>query len=262
MNSFNYRHKDPPGGFGGNIIHLVIPLEMIAYALRNKLIRPLQLYILLKYNCSGKTKLNKQDKPDLAKWLDYKSTRTINNNLVKLQAMNWIGYNPKSKVYFIRSFERIRIMMGFIRRTGVCYCFTDWKMNEFKGFCIAAVLGNLINYQKREKWMIERESGRSRQIIHNPSSDLFPVSNSALAKILNVSLSIAFRYKQLAKQVHGIHILKSWQSVPKWTYYNLRKYNMIRELRVLNKRKNVLIQSTDMIQHNLRFKMRKKIETY
>ncbi len=262
MNSFNYRYKNPPWGFGGHIIHLVIPVEMISYALRNKFFRPLQLYILLKYYCSGKTRLKKEDKIYLAEQIGYSSIRSVNNNLNKLQVIDWIGYNPNSNVYFIRSFEGIRAKMGFIWRTGVCYNFHDWKISEFKGFCIAAVIGNLINHQKRAKWMFERKSRRSSQNIQKPSSDFFPVSNIALAKVLNVSQSTAFRYKQLAQGVGGVQILKSWKSMPKGIYYNLRKFGMIRESRVLDDGYNVLIQSPDLLTHNLRYKMRKKIETY
>ena len=75
------------------------------------------LYLYLKSISNGKIRLNKETKEEISKALNC-TTRTLYNNLHKLQARNWIGYNPKSKLYFVRGFEKVRAIENWERRAG------------------------------------------------------------------------------------------------------------------------------------------------
>ena len=184
----------------------------------------------------------------------------IRNNLKILREINWVGYNPKSGYYFIRGFDRIRILDGFTRRTGVEY--ETKGIRYFKAFCIGAIIGYLVNNQKRDKWLLERKKARSSQGSHL-SSSFFPISSWVLAKILNVSLSTAHRLKTLAANEGYIQIKK--QLKPMGIHVKhvncIKKYFPEIEHKIRIQRNELFIQEVDMISHNLYYKNSKKIES-
>ncbi len=241
--------------------YILIPVEMCSFALSQKFIRPCQLYIYLKSKCSGKIILHKKDLKLIAETLGLSSGRTIQNNLKILRQANWIGYNPKTNIYFIRSFDCVRTQHGFISRS--CAEFDKREIKQFKAFLAGAIISNLVNSQRRGKWITERQKGRSNQIIRQPSV-YFPVANLALAKVLNVSISTAFEFKKLAHKAGYIKLEKNFKDTrvnPKFAKAYKRNYSEIAHKIKFHQGK-LMIQGIDTVFPCVRFKRRKKIETY
>ena len=239
---------------------MIIPIEMCFYALSKKFVSPFQLYLYLKVHSSGKIKLDSPKLGEIARDLGFKSVKTIRNNLKKLKDEGWIGYNKKSGYYFIRGFDIIRKQKKFTRRTGVEIRVTEIK--DIKAFSCGAVIGYLINIQKRKKWMLERKKARSRQS-KRFSSSFYPISSWVLAKILNISTSTAHKYKQLAKRANYISVKKSIKAtgIHVSNIRHIKKYYPEIGYKIRVKNNQLYIQGVDRISHNFYFKRRKKIES-
>ena len=237
---------------------------MCEFVLTNKIIRPMQLYIYLKSKCSGAMKISTSDLHNIASDLDLKSSRTIRNNLHILLKLNWIGYDLKQKVFYVRGFETIRKLQGFIGRTSAE--FDVRQILRFKGFIVAAVITTLIGEQKRKEWLRERNEGRSNQRNHSPSHSVkfYPIANMVLSKIYKISLSTAFEWKCQAEADGFIIIRKNFESTginpQRRLMFKLAYPDDLPKIRVLNN--YITLQQPDTILSRVRLKRRKKIETY
>lgn len=258
MRTFNYYKKDKFGNRYGNC-HFVVPVELCRYVLKKKFTKPFQLYLCLKHYCSGKTSLIKEDLEEIADLTGYKSIRSVRNNLKKLLKINWIGYNQKSGNYFIRSFGKIKRMCGIESQTGMCYDFDDEGFKNVKRFCIEAVIGYLINTQKKKRWMSEREKGRSKHDTHT-SSGFFPISSIALAKILYISLSTAHKYKTIAVGAGYIEKRSCWTDtgISVKEYALMRKNDAVPDCRTRFIDGSLHLQDVDHFRHCLPFKRRRE----
>ena len=187
-----------------------IPIEMCSFALSLKYIRPFQLYIDLKFRSEDIFKLNIRLLTVIASDLNLKSHKTILNNLEILISLNWLGFNPKTGYFFVRSFDRIRTMNGFNHRSSVEIELSDIK--KFKAFIAGAVIGNLVKISRRRALERERLSGRS---LHrsNKLPDFYPVANLAISKILKISISTAWKLKDLAHREGYIVLKKNFKEL-------------------------------------------------
>ena len=188
----------------------IIPAELCNFVLTSKLIRPFQVFIYLKSKCSGKIRLSKSDMDNVALDLGLKSGKTINSCIKKLIEINWVGFSPRSGFYFIKGFEKIRKQHKFYRRRGVEFNLDE--IRDLKGFLIATSISLLINAQKRRKRAVERSMSGSK----TPAclrSFYFEIANEALAKILRISISTAFEWKNLAEKQGYIKIRKHFAEI-------------------------------------------------
>ena len=232
-----------------------IPVDLCIHTLKNKLSRSFQLYILLKSSCSGKRLITQNDRYNLANDLDL-NIKTINNHFNKLQLLNWVGYNPKSGYYFIRSFDRVKEIQNLNYRSAAE--FDPKEIKKFKAFIIGAVIGYLVNSQKKDRRLEPKKAhyNRSRPGRH-PS--YFPISSEVLANILNVSQPTAHRYIELAKKAGYIRIKKN-NLIP--TGISVKHYQGIKKtfpdsnLRIKNNQ--LFIQKANSFASNIHFKTQKK----
>lgn len=233
-----------------------IPIALCQYALQNRLIRTLQVYTYLNFSFSGKAKLPYSEIEKAAKELNL-STRTIQNHIKILLALNWLGYNPKSKIYFIRSIDQLRRFLALpARSAAVLY---QSNIRDYKAFCVAAVLGNLVNYQKRRRGrFFERSRGRSRQ--KDKLRLYYPISLSVIAKILKTDISTASRYKHMSQKAGFIQIKPSFELITN-DLKAFKALNYIDELKgKLRIRNNgIYCQGPDQLCHLLHFKKRRKL---
>jgi len=182
---------------------LLLPTDLCQFVLMNKLAKPFQLFVLLKACCSGKFKITEKEIEDIRVILGLESTRTVANNLKVLQKRNWIGYNKKSGYYFIRSFAAVKSIEKLKFKTAAE--FTTNLIRDFKAFLVGAVIGNIIRFKIWQIRELEQINGCSKH-----SSNLrfryYKMANTYLSKILNVSISTAYEYKQLARDAKFILI--------------------------------------------------------
>lgn len=180
------------------------PVQLGSYALKYKYFRPLHLYMGLKFRTNNVFKIDDTLLSVIASDLMLKSHKTIKANLGILIRLNWIGHNPRTGNYFLRSYDKVREMYGFNSRSSVEIGLSDIK--TFRAFISGAIISNLVNISRRRALARERNLGCS---LHrtNKLPDFFPVANLALSKMLNISISTAWELKRLAHK-EGYIILK------------------------------------------------------
>lgn len=180
--------------------HFTVPIELCQFAIQYRSVNQFRLYILLKWYSSGKLRLSQSDLKGIASFLSC-SKRTVKNLLKNLLAENWIGFNPKSQIYFIRGFYKVCKIERLNPIAGAWFEFSDFE--TFEAFCAATIFAKLIQKQKRRR-RLEREKGRS---IHTRPA-AFPVSIRYMAKVANLSESKVYRIKKLAKEAGYIEVKK------------------------------------------------------
>ena len=238
----------------------LIPIEICQDALMNKTVRELQIFIWLKMYCSGKLRITSEVLRKIMADLGIKTDKTVWAGINSLLNKGWITFSRKSGYYFIKSFERIRESEGYTRRTGAEFNIKDIK--SFKGFIVAAVIGQMISVQKKHRWITERKKRGSKTVNHSPQL-YFPIANAALAKILNVSVSTAYEWKKLADKHGFISIKKDFACID--TVYpqflnELKKYGEIPSERLLFKNGCIWEQLPDKCTSSINLKSRKKLQ--
>lgn len=246
-------------------LYYLVPLDLCEFVLRNKFFSPAQLYLCLKSKCDGKIRITTKLKRELAKEIGC-TVRTIENNLLKLQKRNWIGFNPKSRIYFIRGFETLRKMEGFQRRTGVW-----WKVSYLKhtkAFFIGACLGYLSNRQKANKYNeLKKEQSLSERKQEGSNQDRislpthYPIAAEAVSKIYGVSKSTAYQWKQLAKEQDFIDLRSNTKLIsinPQDGYFFKVGYDEVSDHVFYDQFGRVWLKEIDKVAAKLEYKRRRK----
>lgn len=219
---------------------------------------PFRLYVYLNLTTSGKLKLQRGLKNEMAKDLGFRTFKSINVNLDRLTELNWIGYDRKNKVIFLRSLEKILKKEGINSRSAVSVEIED--LEHFKAFLAGALIGWAVKYSKGKEWELARKKGRAMQNSHS----YYPSASNGLSRFYGISLSKAHRMKQWAKKAGYIELLPNYEVVENrstcFNYYRryhpegnkLRRYNG-----------QIILQKPDLIFSAMRFKSRnrKKLKT-
>lgn len=239
----------------------LIPIEICQDALMNKTVRELQIFIWLKMYCSGKLRITSEVLRKIMADLGIKSVKTVWAGIYSLLNKGWITHSTKSGYYFIRSYERIRELEGFSKRTGAEFNFKDIK--NFKGFLVGAIISQLIAVQKKKEWLsvTERKKGGSKTVIGNPHL-YYPVANDALAKILGASVSTAYEWKQLARKQGYIKIRRKYRKLDYLDAGNIngfKKYGGIPAGRICFREGQYYEQLPDTVYSKIVLKSRKKL---
>ncbi len=235
----------------------LIPIEICQYALSEKKVRAMQVFIWLKMNCSGKIKITPEIKSQITQDIGIKSNKTVKTAIQYLIYRKWITVSKRSGYCFIKGFEAIRQIEGFKARTGAEFYFSDIK--NFKGFLVAAIITNLISVQKRREWITERKKRGSMTVIHKPPT-FYPIANEALSKILGVSVSTAWEWKKLAKRQRFIRIHKEYREIKIKPEFlpQFKKYSELNS--TIIKKGKICEQLPDKVATNLVLRNRKKLK--
>jgi hypothetical protein len=186
-------------------MYLKIPVYLCKYAFKNKVLKPFRLYILLTSATQGNVILTEKDEVAISLILGYKSKKSIKNNLSKLIALGWIGYDVKLNKYWIRGLDELRKRLKFKNRKAVLFKMEFF--NDFNAFCFSAIIGEISLYQRWRRRLAQMRGGALQDLLSH--SDYFPVGNRYLAKVLNFSISSASRYKREAKDAGYIDVKSS-----------------------------------------------------
>ncbi|NLO00785.1 MAG: hypothetical protein GX126_00505 [Bacteroidales bacterium] len=187
-----------------------LPVELCIYALQNKLLKPFRLYILLLSATQGNIAITEKDMEAIALALNYKSQKSINNNLKKLISLGWIGHDKKRKKYWIRGLDELRKRLKLKKRRSVD--FTIEYLDNFDAFCFAAAIGKEWKYQKWRGISAWDLRGQAYPNLLRPS-DYLPIAGNDLVKILKISKSSVSRYKKHAQGAGYIDIKSSNRTV-------------------------------------------------
>ncbi len=235
-----------------------IPVDLCFLVIRKKMIPAFKVFILLKMISSGKIKLTFWGKQVLADFCGYKTVRSLNNQLKRLIDLNWIGYNRSTKIYHIRGFSFIQKLMGLRARLG--FWFTVQDMQCFDSMIYGAVIGYLSKNQGK-KLRIDPQKGRSNQVL-SKSPGFYPVSNSYLAKILNISTSTASIMKKRAEEDVCIYVKRKRIVEPAThdVFKRLKGTYPEEYLHPIVWRYMFYQRFPDLIKANLKYGLRKKID--
>lgn len=239
-----------------------IPTELCQWALQNRRVPLLKIYLYLQFNYSGKVRLGKGEFKDICQALGYKSAKQPTKHFMTLLELNWIGFNPKSGYHFIRGIDTIRSIEGFKRQTAIKMEHKD--IFHLREFCFSVVLENLNNKQKQRKRsqtvIANRGSKNSNKITNQTgtSSTLFkPISNDVISTLLGFTKSYSSTVKKKCVELGYIQVRHNFieykASIKGLDTKIARQY--ITNLRYINGKH--YLQQPDLIKTSLNIKKRK-----
>lgn len=185
---------------------LQIPLEIIRFVYREKLVKPFAVYVYLKIHSDGKFNNSSALFVQLQLDLRIRDHRTMEKYLMTLKSMNWIGYDSNTGYYYVRGFDFIRRINNFESRTAVT--FYAKFFNAFRSFLVGAIIGEQINKQRFYKEVAERRKLRAAvkkghaaiqsKAFSSSSLPYYGLSNKRIAKLLGCNYTRASELKKQA----------------------------------------------------------------
>ena len=97
-----------------------IPATLCEYALVNRKINQLKLYIYLKVNCSGEISYNYKSYSKWSKELEI-SSKTTKSSLAWLIENKWVTVNSKKETLKIISYRKLSKKLGLKFKTGYLF---------------------------------------------------------------------------------------------------------------------------------------------
>lgn len=235
-----------------------MPFELIRDTLFDNQINILKLYLYLKINSSGKIHKNDVLNRKTLDCLDIKSYKTLVIYIQKLINRNWIGYNNKSEIYFIRSFNFISKKERYKSKTAAV--FRKDYFRDFKAWCAAVLYTHLYKKAKRSKFLSSASKlQKAKQTIEN-TPPFLPVATKGFATYYQTSVSNASKLKKLAVQAGFIDVNKNFKpfNLPleeKQLYKKYGNANIIPLIR--QKKEELFIQLSDTIFPHIALSKRK-----
>ena len=189
-----------------------LPITIPAYALSHKVVNQLKLYLYLKWVCSGHFKVEEETILAACEFLEWKTPKTFNKNLLWLIKNKWVAYNSTTGSIRVKSFARLCNRLDIKTKTGVIFDQKDFK--TFRPFIYAAVITWSI---RKRNWFNQRQpelkKGGSRKSVPDPNAkqSIQALPNRYLAKILELDHSTISRYRAAAAEAGYITLLHQYE---------------------------------------------------
>lgn len=172
-----------------------VPVGLCQFALVNRKVNQVRLYLLLKMSSDGYITYNEHSCAEWAKEL-LLTSRTVKSALEWLIKQRWITVDGKRCLYHIISYGRLgrRLDVDF----GVGFWYDQGVHGDFRALCCGVV----ISYYLRRKSYFQRRSGavKGAPITNRTAGERYTqMANGYLAKCLGVSIATAYRIKSLAE---------------------------------------------------------------
>lgn len=173
-----------------------VPLPVLQKALTEKNHREIALFLFLKMTTSSKLKIEGRKKSEIQQVL-FISERTLYRRLNVLLEWDWLGYDEKYQVYYIRGFKRIyEIEDEFISKTAVRIRIED--LFNLQAFSFSAWLGYLLRAQSRGKRRGAGQQPRCPQ--QSPASVFKPVALKVMEQFFELSKDTLIKLKKQSIQ--------------------------------------------------------------
>lgn len=174
-----------------------IPALLCEYALINRKVNQLKLFIYLKINCSGEIEYNESSYSTWAKEICVNS-KTVKTSLKWLIKNKWVTVNSKKKTLRIISYKNLSKKLNIDFNTG--YLFEPESYKYFKAMCC----GIVITFYLNRKRYFNRRSGNIKGFAmsknRKKNNKFYPMPNGYLAECLGLSIATAYRYKDEAEK--------------------------------------------------------------
>lgn len=234
-----------------------IPVQICEHVVINKIAKPFQLYVTLKSMCSGKMLIDDNTLQEIADKLDYKAVRSVTNNLKKLMALNFVGHDPKTGYYFIRSYDFLMTYLEFKSLTTVEFVLKHIKL--LQPFCIAAIASYIVRRNDTERQRVERTRGRSHQ---DPCCSFsYSVSSTLLSSKTGRSLFSTYTWRKMAHKAGFITVKPNLKPLGIKAEYKAQfiRANPSLAPKVRKIKGKLFLREADYVVSHLKFKSRKKI---
>lgn len=187
---------------------LLVPVQISQFVYDNELTKPFSIYLYLKLLAGDKVAASDEVfnslRTDL-KMADPKN-RTFRKHLQKLLDLNWIGYNAKSGIYHIRSFDHIRAVNGFKKCRATKLFLRDIKQIQI--YLVGVIICSEIHGQKYYWEIVKRRSGtatkkrdvakQSKASFHSSKPPYYGICNRKIARLLGCKYTRACTLKNAA----------------------------------------------------------------
>ncbi len=185
---------------------LQIPLELSKYVIANELERPFAIYLFMKMYSDGKIKKDSPVMVELQNVLRVKNRRTTTKHFAKLIELNWIGYNDKSKIYFVRSFHHLRFIHDFKSRKSTTFFAKDLK--QIQAFLAGSIIADNVRNQeyywekvkrRKPRTATKKDVAKQFKASSKTSPNFYGLSIREIAKKLNCKTTRAVQLKHAAE---------------------------------------------------------------
>jgi hypothetical protein len=188
-------------------VYTTIPVALCEYAVVNRKVNYLKLYVYLKHISSGHIRFHSCLYEVWATDLKI-SAKTVKKYIDWLIVNKWITVNSKRGSYRIISYKQLCKKLKLKNRKAVKY--DENNFIKFRGFCCGAVITYYMrkkNFSDRKrKWPEPQMDGFSMSHSRDPKG-FYNLPIRYLCKCLGVSVSTANKYKQAAVEA-GYLIIK------------------------------------------------------
>lgn len=213
---------------------LLVPVQVSEFVYDNGLTKPFSIFLYLKLFAGDKVSATDEVfamlRQDL-KMTDPKG-RTFNKHFQQLLELNWIGYNAKSGVYHIRSFDFIRAVNGFKKRRATKLFLKD--ILQLQVYLVGVLLCSEV-YGQKYYWEIAKGRSRtatnkrdvakqSRASRRSSQPPYYGLCNKRIARLLGCKYTRACNLKQAAAEAGYITLRKHYADIKELDEadYNLR----------------------------------------
>jgi hypothetical protein len=182
-----------------------IPFRLALTIGRERLFREFQVWLLLKHWSNGRLEITPGIVGNLASSLKC-STKTIRRTIEKLRARNWLGFNPKTGVSYVRGMNSILIVEKIPGRLIVRFDVNEiLAANAFFAACMDSffVRGQKIKAWKERAARVHPKRGTT-QLAPLPSH--YPVALSLHEQFFGLSRTTAQRNRKEASRAGYLEI--------------------------------------------------------
>lgn len=188
---------------------MTVPVAILIYALQNKVVSQVKLYLFLKYSTGGHFHFSKENVKIITDSIGWKTSKTFGANISWLIQHKWVTVNNKRHSLRIVGYEQILRMLHLNQHSAAEMLPDDF--NYFRPYIYAAVITWAMGY----KWGTERKStlkkGSGSKSFRPPVTYSMPLRY--LAAILHVDYTTISKYKTRAKQAGYLYVNKQYSVV-------------------------------------------------
>lgn len=178
-----------------------IPVTLIDYALKNKIVNQFKVYIYLKRICSGHFRMDGDFVSIACLNLDLKDRRTFHKNLRWLVNSGWVTLNSKTGSYRVVSYDRLCYRLRIKGYTSAA--FVDSYFKNFRPFLYAATITSQVRKRNRNLRQPVWKEGRTSTSM--PACENLRKINTLplrfMGKILSLNFSTISLYKKAASDI-------------------------------------------------------------
>jgi len=230
---------------------MTLPITLIAYALSEKVVNQLRLYLYLKENCSGHFRVDEKKINHACEFLGLKSEKTFYKNLNWLIQNKWVAFNSRTNSCRIISFARLCHKLKITTKTGVHFETDDFQ--NFRPFLYAAIFAWTIRRKDWHERQPVRKKGRARKSMSKPKRQM---PNRYLGKILRLDQSTISRYKVVASTAGYLSFQHQFANteLPEMMLYSMQKYQPEDAHLLVMHKGTIQRQQPDTIKHSIHLK--------